>query len=191
MFLFVWVFFKSAKNPPPNLDAFQRTVIPFRDPVDADSKDKSLAPTQISGLFRKQKQNRFSSLEICTPLKKRTSWQKRAINPSEGNGAPTTQPGTGNGGRARPFQGTAGALRALSLTQRSPPGGSSSPAGRRGARGQASELGLPGPGARRNGERAFQSGPGYGNGSGASSLASPPRRPHPTSQPFTWQKLRQ
>lgn len=61
------LFFKAQKKPPthqPNgsaipyqkaLDTFQRTVIPYRDPVNkSDSKDKSPGPTHISGLFRKK-----------------------------------------------------------------------------------------------------------------------------------------
>lgn len=73
------------------LDVFQRTVISFRDPVDTDSKEKSLAPTYISRLFRRKKQAfQFGGLNST---QKRIFWQKWAINPSEGNGAPNTRQG--------------------------------------------------------------------------------------------------
>ena len=62
--------------------------------------------------------------------------------------------GTGNDDRARPFQGAAGALPALSLTQRNPPWRwPKSGTWRRGASGWAFELGLPGPGGGSEGRR--------------------------------------
>lgn len=64
-------------------------------------------------------------MEICTPLQKGPPGRNRQ---SIARRAMALQPpgrGAGNGDRARPSQGTAGALRALSLTQRNPPGGSS------------------------------------------------------------------
>lgn len=73
-------------------DAFQSqlSVIPFRDPAASDSKDKGLGPTPIFGLFRKKQVFQFGDLHST---QKRIFWQERAIKPSAGNGAPTTQPG--------------------------------------------------------------------------------------------------
>lgn len=65
--------------------------------------------------------NRFSSLEIYTLLKKGSSGRNAQSNPQRAMALQPPSQGTDNGDRARPFQGAAGALGALSLAQRNPP----------------------------------------------------------------------
>ena len=64
---------------------------------------------------------RFSKFEIYTLLKKGSPSRDEQSIPQEAMALQTPGRETGNDDRARPFQGAAGALRVLSLTQRSPP----------------------------------------------------------------------
>lgn len=65
--------------------------------------------------------NRFSSLEICILLKKGSPGRNAQSIPQRAMALQPPGQGTDNGDRARPFQGAAGALGALSLAQRNPP----------------------------------------------------------------------
>lgn len=125
---------------------------------------------------------RFSSLEICT--QKRISQQNEQSISQEAMALQPPGRGTGNGDKARPFQGAAGALRALSLAQHNPPWRwPKSGSGEGGPAVELPELGLPGPGARQDGKVApFSPAPAAATDRGPLPLASPPRHPHPASQ---------
>lgn len=192
---------KAAKTKQPTsstilkqkaLDVFQSQLSYLLGAQKTLTPNISLWPQHISPDYLGKP--RFSNLEICTLLKKASPGRnERAINPSRGNGAPTTS----RGDRQR-RQGTA-----LPGSCRRPSGSQSNPAqpalavaevGQwlRGASGRASELGLPGPGARQDMEVApFSPAPAAATGPGPLPLASPPCHPQPASPPLTWQKLRQ
>lgn len=138
-------------------------------PEDVDSKDKSLGPIHLSGLFRKTRVFQFEDLYST---QKRISWQERAINPSGGSGAPTTRPG-----HRQRLQGTA-LSSGLSVWPRTTcPRGSQNWAEAEGGQRLSFQAGPSRPGgAASHGGGAFQSAPGCCNRSGASSpgLPAPP-----------------